>query len=306
MIWLSWRQQRLETLVAAVLVTALAALLIPTGIHMATAYHQAGLAGCTGGARAASCQQALDAFRLRFEQLGSLSAWTTLFPGLIGILLAAPFVSQLEQGTYRLDWTQSYPRRRWIASKLAVAIATALVASLALVVLMTWWRAPLVHLQGRIAPSAYDSQGIVVFGYVLFALAVTLAIGAVWRRAAPALVAGLGVYLAARIVVDMWLRARLAPASSASWDVRGRAPNLDHAWVLHQYVTGADGTPIADLSCPHGASGACQPDTAAGAVHAVYQPAGHFWMLQTRETALFGLVALVLIAFASWWTERSA
>ena len=46
--------------------------------------------------------------------------------------------------------------------------------------------------------------------------------------------------------------------------------------------------------------------TAAGIVHAVYQPASHFWALQTRETALFTLLAVLLIGFTAWWThERS-
>lgn len=33
-----------------------------------------------------------------------------------GILLAAPFVLELEQGTYRLVWTQSITRTRWGAN----------------------------------------------------------------------------------------------------------------------------------------------------------------------------------------------
>ena len=50
---------------------------------------------------------------------------------------------------------------------------------------VTWWRAPFVHLQGRMENSVFDSEGIVVFGYMLFALGLALAIGVVWRRAVP-------------------------------------------------------------------------------------------------------------------------
>jgi hypothetical protein len=41
-------------------------------------------------------------------------------------------------------------------------------------------------------------------------------------------------------------------------------------------------------------------------MHAVYQPASDFWPLQGLETALFAGVALMLIAFAAWWTHQRA
>ncbi len=48
MTWVAWRQQRAETLIAIAILVALAALLIPTGIEMANAYHHDGLGSCTG------------------------------------------------------------------------------------------------------------------------------------------------------------------------------------------------------------------------------------------------------------------
>ena len=36
------------------------------------------------------------------------------------LLLAAPFVIELDSGTYRLYWTQSITRRRWIVTKLGL------------------------------------------------------------------------------------------------------------------------------------------------------------------------------------------
>jgi hypothetical protein len=40
-------------------------------------------------------------------------------------------------------------------------------------------------------------------------------------------------------------------------------------------------------------------------MHAVYHPASHFWALQIRETALFGVAGAALLAFAAWWTVRT-
>ena len=43
MIWVAWRQQRTETLIAAAVLALLAVLLIPTGIEMASRYDHDGL-----------------------------------------------------------------------------------------------------------------------------------------------------------------------------------------------------------------------------------------------------------------------
>jgi hypothetical protein len=299
MIWLSWRQQRTETRIALGILALLAVVLIPTGINMASAFHHDGLAACS-----APCMPQAEAFASRFSQMGDLIAWLTLIPGVIGILLAAPFINQLEAGTYRLDWTQSITRGRWIAGKLGLAIGTALLAALVLTVLVTWWRAPFVHLQGRVNNSIYDSEGTVVFAYTLFALGLAAALGAVWRRAVPALIAAFSAYFAIRLFVDSWLRQRLVTPVTTTWNVHGRAPDLHHAWVMSQYTTTSSGRKIPFITCPHGSGGACEPRLKSGFVHAVYQPASHFWALQVRETALFGLVALMLLGFAAWWTYR--
>src|SRR5262249_58639575 len=121
---------------------ALAAVLAPTGIDRAHVYHRAGLGACLGPTSSPACAQAIDAFGSRFDSLGSLVAWFTLIPGLVGVLLAAPFVLELEEGTYRLAWTQSITRRRWIVTKLGLAVATAVLVALAVTLLMTWWRTP--------------------------------------------------------------------------------------------------------------------------------------------------------------------
>ena len=46
MTWVGWRLQRIETLIALGILALLAALLVPTGIQMADAYHHDGLAAC--------------------------------------------------------------------------------------------------------------------------------------------------------------------------------------------------------------------------------------------------------------------
>src|SRR5690348_16524425 len=183
MIWVSWRRQRTETLVTVALLTLLAALLVPTGIEMASTFDRDGLAACLGAQPGEACGSALASFNSQFDSLSSFIAWLTLIPGLVGVLLAAPLVLELEQRTHRLAWTQSVSRGRWLAGKLGLAIGVAVAASLVFTVLVTWWRAPIVRIDGRMDQSVFDSEGTVVFGYTLFALGLAAAVGVVWRRA---------------------------------------------------------------------------------------------------------------------------
>ena len=243
-------------------------------------------------------------FQLRFRPLYSLLDWFTLIPGLIGVLLAAPFILELENGTYRLAWTQSITRRRWIATKLAVPIVAALLIAAALILLTTWWRAPFVHLNGRMETGTYDSEGTVVFGYTLFALALALAIGVIWRRAIAAVTLAFVGYFAARIFVDTWLRTRLVAPVEATWHTAaGQPANLDHANIISQTGSGP-GVVVGNGSGPLGTHVHVAVGVGPTTMHAVYQPASDFWPLQGLETALFGGVALILIAFAAWWTHQ--
>jgi hypothetical protein len=315
MIWVTWRRQRTETLVAAGLLVLLAALLVPTGIEMASAFDHDGLSACLGFQRSQTCAEAIGSFNSRFDSLNSLIAWLTLVPGLIGVLLAAPLVLELEHRTYRLAWTQSISRARWLAGKLGLALAVALGASLVFMLLVTWWRAPIVRLEGRMDQSVFDSEGTVVFGYTLFALGLAAAVGVVWRRAVASLVVGFVGYFVARVFVDAWLRQRLLSPLTTTYHVLAGSPSrLDHAWILKEFPSDGSGRPIRipiDLCGPPPAPGD-KPQVGDCLarhgifMHAVYQPASRFWALQGIETALFGGAALVLLAFAAWWTYSRA
>jgi hypothetical protein len=315
--WVSWRLQRTETLIAAALLALLAAWLIPTGLQMANVYDHDGLASCLS-TRTRDCNLAIDAFTRQFENRGALLAWFNLVPGLIGVLFAAPLIIELENGTYRLAWTQSITRRRWLANKLGIAVGGALLAALAMTALITWWRAPLDHLHGRMQTSVFDFEGTVGLAYVLFALGLALAVGVLWRRTAAAVIVGFVGYTVARIFVQNWLRQRYQAPLSRTWDLaHGPRPNLNSAWVLSEGPSDKLGHTFlpqivgAAQSCIRTANDhtravdpACLSKQGLGYFHAVYQPASRFWLFQGIETALFGGVAVGLILFAAWWVHR--
>jgi hypothetical protein len=99
MTWVAWRLQRTEMVIAAGILAALTLILLPSGLEMAHAYNRDGLSSCLAHPTDA-CGQTVDAFVARFHSTGSLVAWMTLLPGLIGVLLATPFLLDLENGTY--------------------------------------------------------------------------------------------------------------------------------------------------------------------------------------------------------------
>jgi hypothetical protein len=318
-IWLSWRQQRMETLITSAILALLAAAFVPAGMHLASVFAQQHVGRCVGRDTPA-CQAAIMDFTGRTGFADGLlsSGWFNLIPGLIGVALAAPLLLDLENGTIRLAWTQTVTRRRWLSTKLALTLGTALLAAVAFSVLFTWYQRPLDRVYGRF--DNFDFQGVVPLAYVIFALGLALAVGVLLRRTAPAIVVGFAAYVGARIFVQSWLRQRFVTPLSATWGPGSDTPKLfgPHArdWILSELPSNRAGHPftgnsIVLQSCSRslgkgvkGLDPHCLARHGAGYTHAVWQPASRFWEFQGIETALFGGIALVLIAFAAWRVLR--
>jgi hypothetical protein len=308
-IWLSWRQQRTETLLTAALLALLAALSVPATLHLASLYTHDGIASCISR-QTTACQEAIASFSAHQGLLGTLvNGWINLLLGLLGVALAAPLVLDLEHGTATFAWTQGVTRARWLATRLAVAVVTALAAGGAYALLLGWYRGPLDKVFGHF--DGFDVEGIVPLSYVLFALGLGLAVGAVWRRTAPAMFVAFLAYFGARISTDTWLRKHFATPLIATWGPGTPSPNLRRAWVLWEGPSNRAGHPFAGSfhaldRCSRAVGGTktldqhCLARIGAGFNHAVYQPASRFWEFQGIEAALFGGLALLLVAFAAW------
>jgi len=324
MIWLSLRQQRAETLLTAVMLLLLAALFVPAGLHLASFYTQDNVAHCLHDARlgkSLACAQTLSDFGGRAGVLRSVMPWLTLLPGMIGVALAAPLVLDLESGTYRLGWTQSVTRARWLGARFGTAIVAALAAGGLLALLFTWYREPLDKVFGRFdGSSGFDLEGIVPVSYVLFALGLALAIGVTWRRTAPAVITSFLAYIGTRVFVDTWLRQRYVSPLSVTWSVNATAPaprSLNYAWTLYSGLSDRAGHPFSGGYAALQACGRvayngskvlnahCLARHGAGFNTAVYQPVSRYWEFQGIEFALFGGLAALLIAFAAWQVLRA-
>jgi hypothetical protein len=315
MIWLSWRQQRAETVIAAALLALLAVVLIPSGIHLADLFTHEGIARCIGR-RTEACNQATGIFnsQVGFSRSLVTGGWLNLIPGLIGAALAAPLLLELENGTVRLAWTQSITRGRWLAGRFGLGVITAVAAGGVLTGLLTWYREPLDQAYG--AFDGFDAEGLVPVAYAVFALGLAVAVGVVWRRTAPAIVVSILAYFATRLFVGGWLRQRFMTPLRATWRTAGKPPAaLHHAWAIWVGPTDRAGHPFHfDPGTAHACSRfAGSKDLLAHCIAKyephysteIFQPASRFWEFQGIEFALFAGVAALLLAFAAWRVLRT-
>ena len=223
---------------------------------------------------------AVAAAALIHRDEGSARAWLGLLvivtPGLIGAFWGAPLVaSEFEDGTFRLVWTQSVTRTRWLAVKLAVGGLASMAAAGLLSLVVTWWSGPL----DRAAMNqfaTFDQRDIAPIGYAAFAFTFGVLAGTLIRRTRPAMALTLAVFIATRLAELTWLRPRLLPPVLLSLALNpgstgyGQAgtlsvlfgsptlmpnpPDLPNAWMTSLRIVNARGqaltTPELNSACP--------------------------------------------------------
>jgi hypothetical protein len=112
-------------------------------------------------------------------------------------------------------------RNRWLASKLLVAGGgTALVVGLTSLA-VTWWAEPIDKVTAtRLSPAIFDQRGIVPIGYAVFAFALGVLLGVVFRRTLPAMAGTLVGFIGVRMVTQYFLRPHLITPITTSFPLR--------------------------------------------------------------------------------------
>ncbi len=197
-------------------------------------------------------------------------------PGLIGMFWGAPLVArEFEDGTFRLAWTQSVTRRRWMTVKLAVVGLASMAAAGLLSLVVTWWSGPLDR-AGLNQFATFDQRGIAPIGYAAFAFTLGVLAGALIRRTLPAMFVTLVVFVAVRLAEFSWVRPRLLhpvllnlalnPASTgygqqgtlsvlfSSPTLMPDPPDLPNTWITSLGLVNARGealtTQVLNSACP--------------------------------------------------------
>ena len=331
MTWLTWRQHRSQFIAGVVLCIVLGAFLVVTGLGMRSTYHSLGVDTCLAARPLRDCTMLLNQFRNQYSSLQFLIPLFLLLPVLLGVFWGAPLVArEVEQGTYRLAWTQSVSRRRWTVTKLVMVGSVAVVLSAAFSAVLWWWADPLVANPSgkRFSYGIFDLLGVVPVAYTLFAVALGVAAGAVLQRTTFAMAATLSGFAAVRLAVELVLRPNYQSAVTATYpfNFNSNIGPPDGAWVLAENTVTASGFVVSGDSggislsyvplqhiCPYLTPVAAAPDSAAmqrcltqNGIHAVatFQPYDRYWLFQGIESALFVVLAIALVVFSVWWVRR--
>ncbi|HEY1617664.1 MAG TPA: ABC transporter permease [Streptosporangiaceae bacterium] len=339
MIWLTWRQFRVQAAAAAIVLAVLGVLFAVTGAGLSHQYAVSGLPVCHAHG---DCGQLANVFVNELRSAGVYKVVFTLgtilmyvVPPIIGVFWGAPLVTrELESGTFRLAWTQSVTPNRWLAVKLGVlGLASAATAGL-LSLMVTWWSVPVDKVSqygavngalSRIGPAIYGTRDIVPVGYALFGFALGVAVGTLIRRTLPAMALTLAGTAFAEIAMPLWIRGHLIPPIHSSGPLNVNDTGLmitqagqltiipgagrPGAWILSERAVTTAGkafTGQASRACMDAGRQQCNAWLASLHLRQLitFQPASRFWELQIMETGIFVLLALLLAGFCAWRLGR--
>jgi hypothetical protein len=328
--FLVWRQYRLQAAFAACVLAVFAAVLVISGLQMASQWHTI-LSSCTASGTCGSLHEGQTS-------LGSVlghdfAILSMLGPAVFGMLVGAPLLArEYESRTMDFAWAQSVTRARWLLVKVGWVLLAAAVWGGVLAELVTWWSGPRnAAFQNWFQPNYFDQQGIVPIGYSVFATALGIAAGVIFRRTLPAVAIVVGGFIGMRVWLSQDVRAHYMtpvttyfsmtsnfnpPAGSLQAGGGMAAPN---GQVLGQNINSNapvfNGVPISSL--PHacqsfanqaattssqlsnGAQNAANRCLAAGYRNYLsYQPASRYWAFQGIETGIYLAFALLLVSVA--------
>ena len=343
MIWLTWRQFRVQALTAAAALAAFAILLAATGPHLASLYSTSKVIDCHGFA----CNNAANKF---FSSLAGLDK--VVYPLGIGVILAAPAIigifwgapliaREFETRTFNLAWTQGVTRAQWLAVKLALTGLAAMAVTEALSLIYAWWASPISKVigrgqggpqlfsQGPFSSVIFASHGITPLGYAAFAFTLGTAAGVLTRRALPAMAITLAIFAAVQLAMPLAIRPHLVSPSHTTAPIVAAdeaygsltadvVPGQPNAWIFSSQALNAAGHPVSAIpaACANppgspgekGGTSALTPAQCmqkSGYREAIsYVPTSRYWSLQWTETAIFLALALALAWFSLWRLGR--
>jgi hypothetical protein len=296
MIWVSWRQHRSQAIVGLGLLCAFAVYGLVLGLRMRNSFGQNHLATCLAHSLGASCPNAVANFDNSFGSLVNIGFWAVLLllPGLIGAVVGATVLGrELEMGTWRLAWSQTVPRTRWLVMQLAVIAGGLIVLGAAITLVITWYRAPMDRLTGHFVHNAYDYEGLVLTAYILFAFGLAVLAGQLLRRTIPAMLTALVPWVAVRLVVEFLLRPHFMTPVKLTRTI---------SQTCSGNICGGNGIVNVPPTTGHiGDLVVSKPGTP-GPV--LYQPAGRFWEFQSIEAGIYIALTLAVLGVAVWLLHR--
>lgn len=322
MVWLTWRQHRVELiglLVGATVIAVATALLAAFALRVRL---ELGVDTCVPLPNTnVNCFELSQEWSRRVGPARYLSFAFYVVPALVASYLGGPLLArEFERGTHRLAWTQGIGRVRWALSKLAVVLAVALAAGVILALVGGQTR----HLMGQSGYrpwDTFDQEGPAFLAFIAFGLAAGAFVGAWQRRILTGMFFGLLLFVLVRGLVIVELRPQYEPpvAVPAPGITLGSGPPPlaqkripEDAWLLAPDAVDGQGRPVPQdrvrelvdeffRSCrPTSPGQICESATYLSNrdvyQRQLYQPADRYWRFQIIEAAIFSALTVMLIA----------
>lgn len=326
MIWLTWRQHRIEILVMGIVLLLFATVLLATSVNIAAESQKIGLTTCMS--HHAVCLEAQGTLENYVNALTGGSAFyftcivlPLILPVLAGMFIGAHAIArELEQGTYRLIWTQGIPWYRWMLTKIGLITCVVFCAFGILYGLLSGWSFHLTTVLQRNwnidFSNHFDGWGIVTIAYALFALTLGIFTGTAMRKTVPGMALTLVIFVAVRILIVNFWRPYYLPPVVVLTPANVSSQISADSWILSEETVNRQGQPVSIdalqvcnrlLSPNPTGTETAQYDrciTDHGFQNKmVYQPADRFWLLQGIESGIYLLLATMLVAMTFWWTK---
>ena len=317
MAWVTWRQHRIALAGVAALLGAVAVWVWIAGLQLHHAY--AAATACNPASPA--CADLITAFNFTNNFL--VNGYTLQpVPALIGAFAGAPVLArELETGTFRYAWTQSFGRWRWTLAKLVPLAIMLAAAAGALSVLFSWYYRPFFAdgNQTPFTPELFDLRGVAFAAWTLAAFAIGALAGLLIRRVVPAIAATLAAYTGLALAAGLYLRQHYAaPLLTSKPNVPGSA------WIMSQWWTkggafafaGRPPEGLLEQLCPNPPLGPGGKPSHVTLAHCLaqhgyaqwtsYQPVSRFWPFQWIEGGWLLALSVLLIAATIWLVRRRA
>ena len=334
MIWTSWRQQRSVVVAMAAIAAGFMAYLVFTGIHEQGLWHLFLAKPCSGDFAPLAQYQNYCGLLLhkvfnagqfnRFTEIAGL-ALGPLFGSILGVSAVA---REVERGTTRLAWTQSFSRSQWLMSKYIVNIGILSAIFAPMCFLLAWWIGA-AHYSARIAPSGFPIAGFLPLLYSIVAFTLVVTLGLFIRRAGWTLAAGLVMAVLVMITVEVRVRpllvtpdfvvvssVQITQGSSSGFYSSGGPPSNSWGRGFGLIPRGTKKTPsTATLTVSTNKMNQCMTPARSGSPTGyeyclkhldleyigLFVPNSDFWYLQSLEGSIYFGFALLLtgVSFAT-------
>jgi len=294
MIWVTWRQHRPQAIAMLALFAFVAIYALALGLWLRSQFNGDGLGTCLASSGGADCGATITSFfsKTRGAALVPIDLLLFITPGLFGAFVGAPLLgAELERGTWQLAWSQTVPRGRWLAAKLALIITALVLFGAAITAVMTWAWEPIDEVSIRLQPPPFNFEGIYL---------------------PCAMLCGFGLGLFAGLLLRNTIGAMVA--SYFAWEV----PFIFTTLLLGplQFMTSTVRIPCTGAACTTVNTNSSPPVTghlgdfvtnvarSGNTLIVSYVPADRFWPLQFVIGGVYLAIAVATIGAAVWLLHR--